>query len=108
MSFKLVKLTFEGPYRFYSDLKDEPGIYVIIDDGFVDQWIIDVGESDQVRSRIHSHEREGCWNKMCLGGVGIGTLYMPNSTAQQRRKIVATICEEYGLFSVAARNCDKN
>lgn len=107
MSFISSKLTFEGPFAFYSDLIDEPGIYVLVDDSLTSQRIVDVGESDKVRSRTNFHEREDCWKKMCHGTLGIGAHYMPNSTEQQRRDIEPTIREEYGPIPVAIRNCDK-
>jgi hypothetical protein len=101
MPLVLAGFTFEGPFAFYSDIKDEAGVYVILDDRLVDQRIIDIGEAENIRSRINFHEREGCWKNMCLGTLGIGTLYLPRSTAQQRLLIEDAIRKEHKQIACA-------
>jgi len=96
MSFELAGFTIEGPHAFYSDLKDEPGIYVIVDDQESHRRIIDVGASERVRSRINFHEREVCWKANCFGTFGIGTHYVPRSTVEQRFAIETAIREDCG------------
>ena len=103
MSFELAGLTFEGPHAFYSDLKDEPGIFVIIDDQESVRRIIDVGEAEQVRSRINFHEREDCWKANSFGTFGVGICYVPMSTAEQRRSMEAAIRNDCGILP-----CDKS
>ena len=49
---------FEGPFTGIYQLKDQSGVYVILDGN---GKIIDVGESDEVKTRIENHERESCW-----------------------------------------------
>ena len=69
MSMKVGKYEFEGPYSSKDDLNDESGVYAIHcrrDDKY---YLIDIGESDKVKSRIKNHEREDCWKRNCTGTI---------------------------------------
>jgi len=79
----------DGPYPIdqANKLKNRPGVYVI--------WcrssstssrdtlaLIDVGQSDNVRDRVMSHDRRGCWNKNCKGSLKVAATYIKDE--QQR------------------------
>ena len=49
---------FEGPFTGFNQLKDQSGVYVILNGN---EQIIDVGESSEVKTRIKNHERKSCW-----------------------------------------------
>ena len=79
----------DGPYPIdqANKLKNRPGVYVI--------WcrssstssrdtlaLIDVGQSDNVRDRVMSHDRRECWNKNCKGSLKVAATYIKDE--QQR------------------------
>lgn len=75
--------TFEGPYRFPSTLDDKPGVYVIATETVKDSWkLLDVGQSDTVKTRVENHDRVDCWNRYKKGDLGYCVKYEPN---QERR-----------------------
>lgn len=61
MALNLEGLYFEGPYQNKDSLKDQRGIYLVVKVVANKNHIIDVGISDEVRTRLKNHEREGCW-----------------------------------------------
>jgi len=70
----------DGPYPITQadKLKNAPGVYTI--------WcrsssrdtltLIDVGQSDNVRDRVMSHDRRECWNKNCTGSLEVAATYI--------------------------------
>jgi hypothetical protein len=96
MAIEICGYTFEGPYTNTEYLKHEQGVYVILDkrhDG--KWWIIDVGESEDVRSRIENHDRRLCWVLHRQGEFGVAVLYTHGWTAEQRRMIEGRIRDAY-------------
>lgn len=71
MSINIESYEFEGPFRFTFGLRfglrfgprNESGVYAILgQDSVNDCWsIVDIGESEYVRSRVENHNRKGCW-----------------------------------------------
>ena len=52
---------FEGPYKEAStNFNEVAAVYVILD---VNDSKIDVGETDQLKTRLVSHERRDCWQR---------------------------------------------
>ena len=79
---------FEGPIYNKGSLKSAPGVYSVLDDrGGQKFTVLDVGESEQIRTRIENHEREDCWLRNRLGRICYAALYMPGSTKRQRMEI---------------------
>jgi len=77
MAIKLGKYSFTGPFDSIDKLKDKPGVYAII--CIVDRefFLLDVGESTNIRSRIENNEKKGLWIKKCNGELTIFVLYTP-------------------------------
>lgn len=87
---------FEGPYTEIGRLRDAAGVYGILDWRSDDKWhFIDVGESEQVKTRVGSHDRRPCWERHRQGTLGVAVLYTAGWTPQQRRALEAKIREEY-------------
>ena len=55
---------FEGPYQSTSNLRDNAGVYVILDHINNQYFLVDVGESSEVKSRVDNHDRSDCWEKI--------------------------------------------
>ena len=87
---------FEGAYDTTTGLPDSAGIYVILDyhlNG--NPSVLDVGESETIKTRIDNHERQPCWNRNGQGYVRFAVLYTTTWTAAQRRSVESTIRQQY-------------
>jgi len=94
MAIEICGHTFEGPYAHTDYLRRQGGIYVILDKRLDGKWwVIDVGESGDVRERVEGHDRAPCWSSNQQGTLGVAVLYTPNWTAHQRRLLESRIRE---------------
>ena len=83
MSTKRPETKWYGPYPIEQadKLKNEPGVYTI----WCRDTLIDVGQSDNVRDRVMSHDRRECWNKNCKGRLEVAATYIKDE--QERRRL---------------------
>ncbi len=96
MGISIEGYSFEGPYTGTSYLRDEGGVYVILDKRPGGKWIvIDVGESETVKSRVENHERKSCWERNRQGTLGVAVLYTSRWSAAQRRGLEWKIREAF-------------
>ena len=87
---------FEGPYKTTASLRNSAGIYVILDFRSNRKWyLLDVGESTKIKTRVENHERQLCWKRHRQGNIGVAVLYTPAWTASQRRSLESTIRQQY-------------
>ena len=72
-----------------SGLRDAPGVYAVLDirDAGASYACIDVGESDQVATRVNSHGREQCWSRNTTGRRAFAVLYTVGHDDGRRRQI---------------------
>ena len=100
--------TFKGPYPSSDQLENKPGVYVVADWrdcrvsdsanlGYVDldkfPYIIDVGQSDDIKRRIEEyHRRRGCWEQHSGGAYQFAVYYIADKT--ERMAIEASIRQE--------------
>ena len=52
MSIKLGKYSFTGPFESNDKIKDRSGVFLIVDNMDTEYFLIDVGESLKLRTRI--------------------------------------------------------
>lgn len=96
MSITIGKYSFEGPYGSTNSLQDRSGVYAILDkrvDG--KYYIVDVGESSQVKTRVENHDRKDCWQRNCRGTLHVAVLYTPNLQQPGRSEIEQEIRHQY-------------
>jgi hypothetical protein len=87
---------FEGPYTSTGDLRHAAGVYVILDHRLDHKWwVIDVGESEDVRTRIENHDRKSCWQRHRQGTIGVAVLYTPGWMPEHRRQLESRIRREF-------------
>jgi len=85
---KIDEYEFEGLYASTDGLKNEAGIYIVVCSEGNKFRVIDVGESDEVKNRIGTHERKDCWKRNCsTENIKFGVFYTPNLTEEKRREI---------------------
>lgn len=77
---------FGGPYSS-GHLRDEPGVYVVLDIYNGTTVYIDVGETSKVATRVSGHEREECWKLHIRGRRAFAVLYTDNHSVNYRKQI---------------------
>ena len=87
MAFDRHGYRFEGAFRNPGELQASPGVYVIwCRTG--DSWKpIDVGEAEDVRARVLSHDRKDCWNRNCSAEIWFAAHYTAGMTEAARREV---------------------
>lgn len=75
---------FEGPFHDTSSLKNQSGVYVILDKRSDDKhYLLDVGESGDVGDRVENHDRKDCWIKNQKGTLYCAAYYV-NEASRHR------------------------
>lgn len=95
MSIRIAGYTFEGPFSSPTHLEDRPGLYVILCRRGPDDYLIDLGEADQIRTHVENGEREDRWTGRCMEVIRYAAIYTPNMHRAQRQRIEKKIREEY-------------
>jgi hypothetical protein len=95
MSITVGKYTFEGPYISTKELEDKSGVYAIhcLRGGLY--FLIDIGESATVKSRVDNHDRKDCWNRNCTGTLTVSVYYTPKLQQVGRMLIEQEIRKQY-------------
>jgi len=84
---------FEGPYReLITNFKEVAAVYVILDK---ESNFIDVGETDQLKTRLATHERRDCWKRNC--GKDIYVAAYLESDGEERLRIEKKIRDSYNF-----------
>ena len=87
--------SFEGPYTNTSALQNRPGVYAIHCYFNNAYYLMDIGESSNVKERVENHDRKDCWNRNCKGTLTVSVLYTLSSTEEGRRIIEKEIRNQY-------------
>ncbi len=95
MSIEISGIEFEGPYTDVNHLEDRSGVYTILDKRPDATYVLDVGESAEVKSRISSHDRKTCWNSNASGTVAVAVKYTPGLQQAGRKELEQSIREKY-------------
>lgn len=95
MSINVGRYTFDGPYTLTDKLEDRSGIYAIHCYTDNKYYLVDVGESATVRSRVESHDRKDCWQRNCSGTLGVSAYYTSHLQQAGRMQIEQEIRRQY-------------
>lgn len=96
MSIMIYGYEFQGPYRDLAGLEHAQGIYCILDhrsDG--KYYFIDVGESEDVLTRVENHDRSVCWERNRQGSLTVAVLYTRSMNIERRRAIESAVRDQY-------------
>jgi len=77
MAIKLGKYSFHGPTKSIDEIKERSGVYAIVCKKDNEFFLLDVGESPKLRTRIENHDKKDCWIKNCNGQLTIYVHYTP-------------------------------
>lgn len=86
---------FEGPYTSTTRLQNRSGVYAILSMNGTQHYLIDVGESHDVRYRVENHDRSDCWSRNGNGQLSVAVLYTPNQQQAGRRVIENQIRDQF-------------
>ena len=96
MRIQILDYFFEGPFKDPSDLKNFSGVYAILCSSGPKNWdLLDVGESQKIKSRIQNHDRTKCWQTECKSQLSYAALYTPSLDEDGRRKIEKKIRDKF-------------
>ncbi|MBS1515221.1 MAG: hypothetical protein JSS63_09325 [Bacteroidetes bacterium] len=95
MPITIGNYTFEGPYTSTGMLEDRSGVYAIHCYLNGKYYLIDVGESSEVKNRIENHDRKDCWNEKCNGELTVSVYYTPNLQQAGRREVEQELRNSY-------------
>ena len=84
MSLERWGYQFDGPFYYSESLRELPGVYVVwcLFHNYLN--ILDVGESDNVKERLGSHERRDCWKNKCPGIIQHSAAYISDQAERLR------------------------
>lgn len=102
---KLAGYDFEGPFTDPSDVKELPGVYVVLSFG-----VLDVGESgwryheggQGMSARLRTHDRKPLWELVARKGRGRASAYPEVLAACDgafAKEILEKKCQEHSLSS---------
>lgn len=92
MNITIADYVFEGPYSSLEDLRSLPGVYAVLcRKGRGAVFLVDVGESYDVRRAVENHGGTQCWRENCGGDLALAVLYTPDLSGDGRRDIVGVI-----------------
>ena len=64
---EIARYQFDGPYyEVLTNFNEVAAVYVILD---ANNKVIDVGETEALKTRLVSHERRNCWERNCGRGI---------------------------------------
>ena len=95
MAIMIKDLKFDGPVKSTDGLEEKPGIYAILYTSDKKYFIVDVGESDTVKTRIENHDRKNCWKEKFQGEFLYAALYTPDKDQTARNDIAGQIRSFY-------------
>jgi hypothetical protein len=95
MTITVGNYTFQGPYASTASLMDNSGVYAVHCQRNGAYYLIDVGESATVKSRVDNHDRADCWKRNCSGTLTVSVLYTPNKQQAGRKEIEQELRNQY-------------
>lgn len=95
MSITIGNYHFDGPYDNTASLQDRSSVYVILCHRDNQNFVIDVGESATVKTRVENHDRKDCWQSNCSGKLTVAVLYTQNLQSAGRVAIEQEIRRQY-------------
>lgn len=90
----ILEHVFEGSYNHMQGFNGIiPAVYVIIDSYNNQNFILDVGQTEDLNNRFPNHPRESCWDSHKSGNLSLWILRVPDE--QNRLSIESQIRNQY-------------
>ena len=79
MTITIDNYSAEGPFPSADNLLSQSGVYVILGrNGGNNYDVVDVGQSEDVRSRVSNHDRAPCWKQRGYPELTVAAIYLPH------------------------------
>jgi hypothetical protein len=89
MSINIEGYEFEGPFTSTDSLKSLSGVYVIHYKNNNGKYTrLDVGESEDVKDRVETHDRKECWDRNAHGDITVSAYYCSENERMRVEKII--------------------
>ena len=95
MGITLGGYDFDGPYTSTENLEDRAGVFAAVCLQKRRYFVLDVGQSEAVKSCVEDHERQACWRQHCSGKLGVAVHYAPGLHQADRTKIEQQLRRQY-------------
>lgn len=84
MAIQIGNYNFNGPHLQTAELNAQSGVYVILGKSGGTTWsVVDVGESQSVRERVETHDRQPCWKGRGHKELAAAVLYVSERQRMQ-------------------------
>ena len=80
--------SFKGPFQLRTEFNEVAGVYIITTLG---NKVVDVGETDNLKERISSHDRKPCWTR----NMGCMLWFYGERRSEERLTIEKNIRDSY-------------
>lgn len=94
MTVKIGDYNFAGPFDSTDSIEDKSGIYAVLNYKDGKCYVLDVGESAQMKKTIEDHDREE-WKKRSESKIEYSVYYTPDLKEAERQEIEAKIRATY-------------
>lgn len=92
---KIGEHRFEGPFTSTDKLEDRSGIYAILSREGSTRYVLDIGESARIKTRVENHDRKACWNGNAKGVLEVAALYTPGLQQAGRSEVEQELRSKY-------------
>ena len=100
MSIKIGDYNFEGPYDYPDEiidcLRDNTGVYAILENLEGKYSILDIGESSRVLTTLENHDGTS-WTKNSNGTLSVAVFYTSNKQPPGRKEIEQELRGNFNL-----------
>ncbi|MDD3761190.1 MAG: hypothetical protein PHO57_10220 [Acidithiobacillus sp.] len=77
MGIQIGSYNLDGPHTNIGGLHAQSGVYVILGRSGGTNWsVVDIGESQSVRERVETHDRQPCWQRHGYQVLAVAALYV--------------------------------
>lgn len=95
LSISIGKYSFEGPFSSIDNIEDRSGVYAVLDRRGSEYFVLDIGESATVKTRLLNHDRKNCWQINKKGSLVYAVYYTPNLQQAGRMAIEQALRLQY-------------
>jgi hypothetical protein len=96
LTVKIGEHDFDGPFESTDSIEDKSGVYAVIHQKEGERYLLDVGESSEMKKRLEDHDRKECWKKNSKGAIiEYSVYYTPKLDEKARKEIEAKIRTRY-------------
>jgi hypothetical protein len=90
LNVKISDYAFDGPFKSTDSIEDKSGIYAVLHYKEGKCYLLNIGESSQIKKGIEEHDRKE-WEKTSEGAIEYSVYYTPELKEDDRKEIEAKI-----------------